>query len=126
MVQCLQQKNVIAVTLKRADEKLLLDILNCMNSNYKLFYTKERYSKEHPYTEKVVLSICHKRLHDDLIRLQCTSNKSLTLTFPKFISSDLISHFIRGYFDGDGTIYQDKKGYYRFGIIGTKEFCEDY
>ena len=35
----------------------------------------------------------------------CTPRKSLTLKFPDrdiFKSSDLIRHFIRGYFDGDG------------------------
>lgn len=35
----------------------------------------------------------------------CIPNKSLTLKFPDesiFKSKDLIRHFIRGYFDGDG------------------------
>lgn len=63
-------------------------------------------------------------------------NKSLMLTFPTFIKTDLISHFIRGYFDGDGCIYfkqTDKKYKYNicpkislvkeFSILGTKNFC---
>ena len=39
--------------------------------------------------------------------LGCTPRKSLTLKFPDediFKSKDLIRHFIRGYFDGDGCI----------------------
>lgn len=31
-------------------------------------------------------------------------NKSLTVQFPEYIPNNLISHFVRGYFDGDGCI----------------------
>ncbi|MTK11827.1 MAG: hypothetical protein F8N39_06990, partial [Clostridiaceae bacterium] len=44
---------------------------------------------------------------EDLKRLGVKENKTLNLTFPddKKVSNCLIRHFIRGYFDGDGTIY---------------------
>jgi hypothetical protein len=40
----------------------------------------------------------------DLTRLGAVKNKSLILEFPQFITPKLLSHFIRGYFDGDGCI----------------------
>lgn len=69
-----------------------------------------------PIKEKVVnlkgkkhncvrVRINNTKLCRDLISLGCTPNKSLSLKFPKdLIPKELIRHFIRGYFDGDGCI----------------------
>lgn len=44
----------------------------------------------------------------DLATLGIVPNKSLILKFPTFIPEPLMSHFIRGYFDGDGCIWEGK------------------
>ena len=49
--------------------------------------------------------VSNKHLWQTLNNYGCTPQKSLTLEFPNkniFKSEDLIRHFIRGYFDGDG------------------------
>ena len=61
--------------------------------------------------------------------LGCTPRKSLTLKFPDediFKSKDLIRHFIRGYFDGDGCISYANKEHTipSYQILGTKEFLK--
>lgn len=33
---------------------------------------------------------------------------------------------MRGYFDGDGTVFITNQNDIRFGIISTKDFCEKY
>ena len=51
--------------------------------------------------------VANKHLWNTLNSYGCTPKKSLTLKFPNeniFKSTDLIRHFIRGYFDGDGCI----------------------
>lgn len=51
--------------------------------------------------------IVNKHLWEVLYNYGCTPRKSTTLQFPElsiFQSPDLIRHFIRGYFDGDGCI----------------------
>ncbi len=51
-----------------------------------------------------------------LAMLGCTSRKSFTAQFPtKFIPKDMLNHFVRGYFDGDGSIsiIKTKTGYRR-------------
>lgn len=54
----------------------------------------------------------------------------MTLTFPSiniFKDSLLIKHFIRGYFDGDGSLsfYKNIKSVSpNISILGTKEFLE--
>lgn len=45
-----------------------------------------------------------KKMAQDLINLGCTPRKTHTCQFPN-IRQDLINHFVRGYFDGDGCAY---------------------
>ena len=75
-------------------------------------------------------------MFNDLIKQGCVPNKSLILTFPNKhqVPKNLINHFIRGYFDGDGSIsygiqerysVRKKQNTKRLNInaqfIGTKE-----
>lgn len=48
--------------------------------------------------------------------------KSLILEFPEWLNRDLYPHFIRGYFDGDGSISKEKYKY-NMSIISTESFC---
>lgn len=76
------------------------------------------------------LTISDNTLHDDLNALGCVPNKTKVIVFPN-IEKSLIRHFIRGYFDGDGTvgIYKNKSdnNYYtlRSGFCtGSEEFMK--
>lgn len=65
------------------------------------------------------------KMVNDLIKNGCFENKSLTLKPPTTIPNDLIHHFIRGYFDGDGCVcFYPERYTYVYSIIGTKEFLE--
>ena len=46
----------------------------------------------------------------------CVPRKSLILQFPSLIPA-LIPHFIRGYFDGDGSVFISKEKHWRSGHI---------
>lgn len=68
----------------------------------------------------------------DLIRLGCVPNKSLILKFPSeniFSNPELIRHFIRGYFDGDGSVFISREKHWRnkryFNVIHYR-FCGTY
>lgn len=50
-----------------------------------------------------------KKLCLDLTKLGAVRNKSLILTFPKFITDELMPSFILGYFDGDGCVWNGKR-----------------
>jgi hypothetical protein len=59
-----------------------------------------------------------------LISLGIMPRKSLTLTFPA-VPDEYVKHFIRGYFDGDGTIFKDSthsKSTWGLQMLGTKSF----
>lgn len=57
------------------------------------------------------LNIGNKKLSEDLIRVGCGPCKSLTLQFPteEQVPKYLLSHFIRGYLDGDGCVSIEKR-----------------
>ena len=55
-----------------------------------------------------VLRIGSHKIYNDLFKIGLYPNKSLSIRFPK-IPAKYIGHFIRGYFDGDGCIYFEKR-----------------
>ena len=72
------------------------------------------------------LSVYSKHLWQVLNVNGCTPQKSLTLRFPKvelFKSRDLIRHFIRGYWDGDGCLSWHNKEHTcpHISVLGTDE-----
>ena len=71
------------------------------------------------------ISISHKSMVEDLRKLGIVKRKSLILKFPNFIEENLIRHFIRGYFDGDGSIcYGKTTKNVHFSIVSTKKFLD--
>ena len=47
------------------------------------------------------------------------------MTFPKFLDNSLVPHFVRGFFDGDGSVYEVKQN--RFlgcSFTGTFDMLE--
>ena len=71
---------------------------------YKTFLKYNKDIKFRSSTNSCRIIVGSKKACEDLIKLGCTPKKSLILKFPKNIREDLLSHFIRGYFDGDGSI----------------------
>lgn len=71
--------------------------------------------------------IVNKTMWSDLYKLKLYPRKSLTMSkFPN-ISNEVMNHFIRGYFDGDGSIFSyidtyDNRLRNNIEIIGTEKF----
>lgn len=71
-------------------------------------------------------SIKDKQLHEDLIKWGCIPQKSLKLQTIPNIPRNYVSHFLRGYFDGDGSLHWVKAtNNYRISFLGTSEFLAD-
>lgn len=69
------------------------------------------------------------KLIHDLVMHGVTPNKTLTIRFPN-ITKELYADFIRGYFDGDGSVYENKKKNGQSSIAanftcGSIEFLQD-
>lgn len=69
-------------------------------------YQKLRFNGKISYN----LRICDRIIFQDLQKLKITQRKSLTIT-PPDMSEYLIRHFVRGYFDGDGSVCLSNRNY---------------
>lgn len=121
-----EKKNVIYLKLQEKDKEILEKFNLAIESNRPLGFIKK---KKESHQNSFVLSISSNLMSKKLAELGCFQKKSLTLKFPteEQVPNHLIRHFIRGYFDGDGsfTKYKDsKRDYYRMtvSIIGTIYF----
>ncbi len=123
--------NTVGITLDRSDENHLHKFLKCLNSNLmRLDYRESRYDENSPLTKKVTVNLYSSKMNKDLVNLGLSIRKSKDLKEIK-LDEDLRHHFIRGYFDGDGCVFESyTKGKNKpcyspgFTFVGTKEFLD--
>jgi hypothetical protein len=73
-------------------------------------YISKLSKKNENWSDSFRLTICCKRISECLLKLGMKSNKSFDISIPDTLTkSELVSHFIRGYFDGDGYFSEYKK-----------------
>jgi intein-encoded DNA endonuclease-like protein len=91
----------------------------------KAFFQKELCTSNKPTFDKigcVHFNVHSQQLHKDLKALGCMPAKTFKLKFPE-LPKPLISHFVRGYFDGDGCITNNGKTA-AVEFIGTKNMLK--
>lgn len=96
------------VRITSGDKQVLEDLKTCLNS-------------DHPITERkkkncFYINFNSKKLSDNLKNIGYSSDKCRDLVYPEEVSD---RDFIRGFFDGDGGIYESK------GYMNTRFFSED-
>lgn len=75
--------------------------------------------------QTVKLQINNKKVIKDLIEKGIPErNKTFNLEYPKDLPHEYDRHFIRGLFDGDGSVYKHGAAP-RFQLLGTKKLLED-
>lgn len=86
------------------DRIVLEHIKKATGSNHKIT-ERTRDAREIPKWKQIYrLQIGSKEWFKDLTALGFTQHKSNTLVFPN-VPDEYLSHFVRGYFDGDGCVY---------------------
>jgi predicted transcriptional regulator len=116
-------RNVVELYLKELDYHHLVKMQKFFETN-KPIKPKNKKFKGKIY-KGFRLGISSKRIKGNLINFGCPPRKSKIIYFPDSIKVPvhLISHFIRGYFDGDGCITNANKGTtIAIEILGTEEF----
>ena len=117
---------VIQICLQEEDKHILEQIKNELNSNRPLYF-KETNKKNKSWKNTYSLILNDEHMHQSLINKGVVPQKTFKIKFPEFLDEKFISHFIRGYFDGDGcfTCYprKDYPNKYRYGfeIVGQSE-----
>ena len=88
------------LTIALAEIEPLNKFKKCINATHTIKNTNKGKYKSFS------LNITSQKLYNQLVKLGCYQNKSLTLKFPteEQVPKELIRHFVRGYFDGDGSV----------------------
>lgn len=74
----------------------------------KIGYKREIKKTETGFKPSYTIVFCNQEIADIFLRYGITERKSLTADFPA-ISDELLPHFIRGIFDGDGSVSVGKR-----------------
>lgn len=119
--------NTFTLTLSSKDEEHLEKFKNLITPTRVLKYYKSKYSP----IPLCLLTFRSKRFVDNLINWGIVPRKTFLLDKLPNIDKNLIPHYIRGYFDGDGSIVVKKHKHsskyigYTFSILGNKSFLEE-
>lgn len=119
-----KNKDSLGITLGIEDKEHIEKFKKSIDSNHPINIYKTKYG-----TNSARIIIQDEELVADLIKLGVLRNKSLKLKFPTsdIVNESLIYHFIRGYFDGDGSLKKKGKNIkgYDFSVLGTIEFLTE-
>lgn len=123
-------QNIFGITLHEREP--LEKLLKCLNSDkvilsYDWSQSKNKYSDK---TEYKLLFVSNKMV-SDLEKNGIVERKTFKLKFPHgIINKSLYSHYVRGYFDGDGSVFYSisrgkKDEILSVSICGTFSFLDD-
>ena len=130
----LPKKQTISMSLEEKDKEILEKIRLEIGSEKPLEFIEQSKRKDkdnnYHYNDMWRLLLFSSHMCKALEQHGMTSKKSLTLQFPKHLDESLLSHFVRGYFDGDGSYchrYAGNNYGYRdlITITSTEDFCND-
>lgn len=110
------KENVVGFGLKYPDKYHLYNFIKSINGTYPVYTdpSNNNFSTVH---------IGSGKMKNDLIDHGCVRRKSLILKPPINIPTDLNRHFIRGYFDGDGSVgFYPQYNKTNIVFLGTYDF----
>lgn len=122
--------NTLGICLDISDRSHLEKFKTSIAYTGNVFTRTSQYSEECRVTEKAVIEIYSKELSKDVNTYGLDYEKSKTLSTINNVPKELMHHFIRGHFDGDGCLFFQKgrkethKGSPGITIVGTKSFLE--
>ena len=122
-------KSTVSISMQEEDRNLLEQVRLLLGSYKPLEYLDYSNKDDFGYTYKnqYRLLVFSKHICDALTKVGVVKNKSLIIEFPSFISPELMSHFVRGVYDGDGSVYMQVKNSNNHAvsvtITATEKFC---
>ena len=124
-----RQKSTLSISLEEGDKYILQRMKEEMNSERPLEFID--YSKKHDfgynYKNQYRFAVFSSYMCDVLISKGLVENKSWLLEFPDWLDEALLRHFVRGYFDGNGSycphVTKDGKFQPLITFTSTDNFC---
>lgn len=112
----------LTISLSAKDREHLLRFQDALQSNYRIYGHMSMpgtlVTASFPMTTLCVNSV---KLLDGLKQHGVHPRKSLTYEWPDSLPDHLLSHYLRGYFDGDGSFIASPP-YYNFHLLGSQNF----
>ena len=116
---CDKGRKIYQFIVSQKEPELLNKLLKLMDCNAELLHRKK-----HGITGEIyLLRVHHPQIYSDLISFGLSPNKSKTIDFPN-IPQEFVRHFVRGCWDGDGSIFLDKGNVIASYITGSFNFIE--
>ena len=113
------------LSFAQKEKELVEKFLKLMDCDATIRYRERRVFESTTAGELYYFSIGNNDIANDLNRLGVTQNKSLDMQFPE-IPEDFIRHFVRGFFDGDGSVYLEPKNSIRVKLLsGSRGFIAE-
>lgn len=120
--------HLLQMELEQNDDYILKELVKCLDYRSKIkdyeneivtydykklnYFTREnRFDNYSKVYNGCSLQVSSEKIYNDLLKLGIVPRKTLNMKFP-IINKDLYRHFIRGYFDGDGTFSSNKICFY--------------
>jgi len=102
------------VSLSSIDKETIDNFQRAINTNRPVKFIDAFSQNNYNFKTVYNINISDKDFYKNLYDKGLFNNKSLTLIFPSIdiVSEDLLPHFIRGYFDGDGCVWEGKRHKY--------------
>lgn len=113
-------KDKYKFSLAITDLDILETIVEAIGYKGKIRLQKMRKKNKKPMYR---LRVSSKRMNEALVKAGCVYRKTYGGKFPE-VREDLQQHLIRGWLDGDGTIYKTKRGQWGSAITGNSEYCD--
>lgn len=102
-----EKGNFVCLSLQERDKHILDTFLICIEANYPI---KKISLKSDKWQDVYKLQLNSRKLCQQLANIGCVQGKTKILEYPhKAVPSHLANHFIRGYFDGDGSVWEGKR-----------------
>ena len=119
---CVLNTKRTSVWLSKKDLNQIQKLKTALNYSGKISYSARR--------KAYGITVTSEKIVEALKRFNVVPRKSLILTFPEWLKEhQLVNHFLRGYFDGDGS-FSVKSGKYvktiKFALRGTVEFLNSF
>ena len=122
---------ILEISLSSKDKEHLIKMVNALDGDLNMIKDRNQKAGNGKCYPTSRLNVCSTKLCNDLYKLNIVPNKGFILNFPSNISKELMKHYLRGYFDGDGSICTNGKNRngspkWSVNLIATKEFLEEF
>ena len=115
-----EKRNKVVFGQAEKDKESVQKFKDALNATHPISVEKRKGNRQSFYK----ITISSKYFSQALKNQGCQNAKTFNLTFPD-LAPELVNHFIRGYFDGDGSIWFTAEGKPRMSITGLDTFLLD-